>query len=106
MLSCISITIEQIGRQIQNYENKDTVWQISEMYPPEILTPLIIFCSEPHIFESKTDIVHNTEHTKEFPEEFLQIQNLKTSLKVPTSFRSAHVKLRNLLRFAPHLNVT
>ena len=94
-LSCICITIEQICQQIQNYENKDTVWQISEMYPPEILTPMIIFCSEPHIFESETDIVYNTEHAKEFPKEFLQIKKLKTSLKVPTNFKSTHVKLRN-----------
>ena len=76
---CIFFTIEQIVEQIHNYENYDTVWQTSEKYPPdEILTPLIIFCAEPHIFESDSDIVYNAENTKEF----LPINKLKTSLKV------------------------
>ena len=79
---CIFFTIAQIGEQIQNYENKDTVWQTSEIYPPdEILTPLIIFCSEPHIFESDRDIVYNAENAKT-PNGKKQIKKLKTSLKV------------------------
>ena len=76
---CIFFTTAQIGEQIHNFENYDTVWQISEKYPPdEILTPLIIFCSEPHNFESDSDIVYNAENT----EKFLPIKKLKTSLKV------------------------
>ena len=83
---CISITILLIYRQIENYEKRETVWQISEKTSATILTPLVIICSEPHNFDPKSDFVYKSNHA-----ESLQIKQLKTSMKVCKMVRSVFV---------------
>ena len=79
-LICISITIHEIVIQIDNYKHKDTVWLSSEMFKAEILTPIIIFCSEPHNYDLKSDVVYKARSGKE--DQNYQIEKLKTAMKV------------------------
>ena len=76
-VACVSITIASVYRLIEKFDRRDTVWKISEMKTTKMLTPLIIFCSEPHNFDPKSNLVYRSKHA-----ESLQIKQLKTAMKV------------------------
>ena len=81
-LACISITITQIGLLIKNFEKGDTVWQVSEIKLTKTLTPLVLFCSDPHNFDLKSDLVYKPNNSF-----FLPIKKLETTLKVCIKFQ-------------------
>ena len=76
-VACVLITVLSVYRLIEKFERRDTVWKISEMKTNKMLTPLVIFCSEPHNFDPKSDLVYRSKHA-----ESLQIKRLKTAMKV------------------------
>ena len=76
-IACVLITVLSVYRLIEKFERRDTVWKISEMKINKMLTPLVIFCSEPHNFDPKSDLVYRSKHAKT-----LQIKQLTTSMKV------------------------